>query len=212
MWPDGFPRADFRHHGLPGRLNSESEAKTMSKKFLLILVAVFLLLVLTRCTDQILMMGASDPASVRLYLVNESENLYLSPNPGLCSQGLTAGPHRFLEVRPILAPAEAVSYTTRQIGGAEGVCTGERPDFMVGLCGWSFGSSPDQMTEINVQYGGQIGHQFNCGDTVILRWVDAGPAGGAWSSECLTAPGNMPATMEFQSISLPQGASCSESP
>jgi len=180
----------------------------MSRKFILVLFAILLVLLLAGCTDQLMVMGASDPASIRLYLINESASKFVCPNPGLCPQGLTTGAHHFLDSPPMLAPGEAVSYTTRQLGGADGVCTGDRPDFMVGLCGWNYGDSPDQMNTMAKQYGGQIGFQFNCGDTVILRWNDAGPAGGTWTSEVLTAPGNKPATMDFQEMGAPAGGSC----
>lgn len=139
---------------------------------------------------------------VRLYLVNTSAAKFVSPNPGICPQGIEESTtHRFLAEPPVIGPGEAVTYTTWQIAGANGLCGDADPSFSVGLCGWKFGDAADNLTLQAEKFGGQIGYQFNCGDTVILRWADTGPACGTWASEVLTAPGNNPPTMSFMTIS-----------
>lgn len=138
---------------------------------------------------------------VRVYLVNTSTSKYVSPNPGICPQGIEATTsHRFLDEPPIIEPGRAVSYTTQQIAGSGGVCANADPSFSVGLCGWKYGDSPDNLTLQAEKFGGQIGYQFGCGDTVILRWADTGPACGTWSSEVMTAPNNPLPTAPFMTI------------
>lgn len=146
------------------------------------------------------------PATVRLILVNTSADKFVQPNPGLCPQGLEqTGSHRFLPNPPIIPPGRAVSFTTLQIAGVGGLCANADPNFAVGLCGWKFGPSADNLATQSTKFGGQIGAMFNCGDTVILRWSDTGPECGTWESEILTAPGNDPPSMPFQII---EGGSC----
>ena len=186
---------------------ADENVKGMAMSGKISLVLVVSMLLCAGCTDSLLMLGASDPGSVRVYLVNTSSSRFVSPNIGLCPQGLANQPHNFLEAPPMLGPGESISYTTRQIGGADGVCTNASAQFMVGLCGWTYGPTAEDQTRQDQKFGGQIGYQFNCGDTVILRWADGGPACGTWTSEVLTAPGNTPATAPFQLIDT--GGTCS---
>lgn len=153
------------------------------------------------CDVQSMLPLPDSGAVVRLYLVNTSTNKFVSPNPGICPQGIEESTsHRFLDAPPVLAPGTAVSYTTWQIAGFDGLCGDADPTFAVGLCGWKFGDAADQLELQPEKFGGQIGYQFACGDTVILRWSDSGPACGTWTSEVLTAPGNAPPSMAFMTI------------
>lgn len=180
----------------------------MFRKLLIILTALLVLLLFAGCVNELLMIAAQDAGSVRVYLVNESTAKFVSPNLGLCPQGLETLPHSFVTTPPIIAPGQAVSYTTRELAGTAGDCSAASPDFMVGLCGWSYGDSAESLTRFDMKYGGQIGMMFNCGDTVILRWTDGGADCGTWSSEVLTRPGNATPTVEFQQILT--GGSCTQ--
>ena len=140
-------------------------------------------------------------------LVNQSASKYVSPNPGLCPQGLTVEPHSFLAERPLLSPGESVTMSTAQIDATGGRCADADPSFMFGLCGWNHGADPQNMTSCAQRYGGQIGHQFNCGDTIIMRWTDQGSPDGTWTTEVRSAPGNAAPTAEFQLME--SGGSCS---
>ncbi len=142
------------------------------------------------------LMGSPDEVTV--YLVNQSTSKYVSPNPGLCPQGLEAAGHSFLDDRPMLAPGQMVSVTTRQIDPTRGDCSNADPTFMLGLCGWNHGDDPQNLTACTQRYGGQIGYQFQCGDTVILRWTDEGSPDGTWTSDVITAPGNAAPSAAFQ--------------
>lgn len=160
------------------------------------------------CDTQWIPPFGGDGAAVRLYLVNTSANKFVSPNPGICPQGIEESTtHRFLAEPPVIGPGEAVTYTTWQIAGANGLCKNADANFSVGLCGWKFGDSVDNLTLQAEKFGGQIGYQFNCGDTVILRWSDSGPACGTWTSEVLSAPGNVTPSMPFMTIGT--GGVCS---
>jgi hypothetical protein len=134
--------------------------------------------------------------SVTVYLVNTSASKYLAPKLGVCPNGLFLPPHYFVDPVPVIAPGETISYTADAIAGSEGFCTSAGSNFSIGLCQWGSGTDPNTLTTTQGPYGGQIGVQFHCGDTVILRWSDAG-AGGIWSSEVLLAPGNLPPTAPF---------------
>ena len=156
------------------------------------------------------LLGGCQPHSyIRLWLVNDSKTKYVSPHPGLCPQGLTTLPHYFVDQRPVLAPGESKSYTTVEMAGAEGLCV-NRPDFMIGLCGWNYGDDPANLTGCSDRYGGQIGYQFNCGDTVILHWTDSGAATGTWTSEVLPANGNPAPSAPFQMLPPPEGGTCQQ--
>lgn len=137
-------------------------------------------------------------ASVKLILMNNSSSRYVSPNPGLCPQGLDSGGHAFLETPPIIAPGQSVTLTTFQIAGLSGLCSSADPTFMVGLCGWKHGEGPENLSQCTQRYGGQIGFQFNCGDTVILRWTDSGGVDGVWTSEVQPAQDNPLPDLTFQ--------------
>lgn len=141
-----------------------------------------------------------DGASVKLILMNDSASRYVAPNPGLCPQGLDAGGHSFLPTRPVIAPGQSVTYSTFEIGGLSGLCSSADPTFMVGLCGWHHGEDPNNLAQCSQRYGGQIGFQFSCGDTVILRWTDEGGVDGVWTSDVQPAAGNPMPTMSFQSM------------
>jgi hypothetical protein len=162
------------------------------------------------CTDLLNLFslaGLDAQQGVRIYLVNSSTSKFVSPNPGLCPQGIENQGHSFLSESPVIAPGQAVTYTTVQIGGDTGVCASADPSFMIGLCGWRFGVDSANLSQCTQKFGGQINVQFQCGDTVILRWTDGGGENGTWSSEVLTAPGNAAPTMAFQTID--GGGSCS---
>ncbi|MEK6643556.1 MAG: hypothetical protein AAB385_05695 [Planctomycetota bacterium] len=180
----------------------------MLKKLIIVLVVIFVLFLIAGCVNELLMLAAQDPGSVRVYLVNGSSTRFVAPNLGLCPQGLETLPHNFVTEPPVIGPGQSVSYTTRQLAGASGDCSSASPSFMVGLCGWSYGNAADSLTRFDQKYGGQIGMQFNCGDTVILRWTDGGPDCGTWSSEVLSAPGNTVPTAQFQQIAT--GGSCTQ--
>ena len=151
--------------------------------------------------------GLEKNTYIRIYLVNDSATYTVSPKPGLCPQGLENLPHYFAVESPLLAPGESISYTTVQLAGLEGYCAG-LDNFMIGLCGWKFGTDPAALTSCSDRYGGAIGVQFNCGDTVILRWTDMGGANGVWTSEILPAQGNPVPTTAFQPLPPPEGGTC----
>jgi len=174
----------------------------------LTLAAVLSAVLIAGCTGDLVIPRLSPSDYLRVYLVNESTSKYLSPNPGLCAEGLESGTKRFLDTPPILAPGETATYTTIEIGGLNGICSGDTPQFMFGLCGWKHGASADELTPCSRMYGGQIGFQFECGDTVILRWTDVGDPDGTWTSEVLSAPGNRPPVADFQYIEGGAGPSC----
>jgi len=179
----------------------------MKKHVLIVLAGLVAILLLTGgCTEQWFSLFASDPGSVRVYLVNTSASRLVAGNLGLCSLGLENQPHRFIEQPPVLAPGESYAFTARQIGGAKGDCTNASPQFMIGLCGWRFGDTVESLQLQDQKFGGQIGYQFHCGDTVILRWADGGPDCGTWASEVLSAPGNPQPSQPFQTIET--GGSC----
>lgn len=169
----------------------------MTKRVLLIIVVALLAVLALGCVDMLGLFGFADRGVVRIYLVNESSTHHLSPNPGLCPSGLETQPHFFLPTQPVLAPGESVSYTTFQLAGPSGFCCRAADNFMIGLCGWKFGTDPANLASCTQKYGGQIGVQFRCGDTVILRWTDGGAVNGTWTSEVLSAPGNAPPTAAF---------------
>lgn len=147
---------------------------------------------------------------VRIYLVNTSTTKFVAPNPGLCPEGLQNLPHFFVRTPPLLAPGESVSISTLELAGPRGACCGDPADFMIGLCGWKYGTDPDNLATCADRYGGALGMQFRCGDTVILRWTDVGAEIGVWSSEVLTARGNAPTTQPFMALPPPEGGSCQQ--
>lgn len=150
------------------------------------------------CTDAFNLLPIFDSASVKLIIHNDSATKHVSPNPGLCPQGLEVQTHSFLENPPVLAPGASVTITTLDIGGFDGLCADADPSFMVGFCGWKFGEDPNNLSACTEQYGGQIGYQFHCGDTLIMRWTDSGGTNGTWTTEVQPAMGNPAPTMEFQ--------------
>jgi len=163
-------------------------------------VGVAVIVVMTGCFDFTGICGRQDESSVRIYLVNDSTTHVVAPKLGVCPVGMTTEPHYFVDPIPNIQPGESVVYTTRQIAGNHGVCTNADPAFSIGLCGWSYGTCTCAMTHVAQKFGGQIGFQFNCGDTIILRWTDTGGAGGTWTSEGLTAAGNAAPTADFQIV------------
>lgn len=180
----------------------------MSRKQLGCATAMSLVLVGAGCEGLLLLLPPIDAASVKLVLINDSATKYVSPNPGLCPQGLDTGPHSYLASRPLLAPGARVTITTFQLAGFDGLCVDADPSFMIGLCGWHHGDDPANLTQCSNQYGGQIGYQFHCGDTVILRWTDEGGPDGTWTSEVVSATGTAPPMMAFQL--MPGGGQCEE--
>jgi hypothetical protein len=176
----------------------------MRRSTLFILALSVVVLGLAGCTDQmaaqLASLQASNTNALRVYLVNKSTTKFVSPKLGLCSTGLDNLPHDFIQDPPVLAPGQAVSYSSLQISSDRGNCSTAGDQFMIGLCGWKYGDSATNLTSYPQRYGGQIGFQFQCGDTIILRWNDGGPDCGAWTSEVLTAPGNAAPTADFQLI------------
>lgn len=145
--------------------------------------------------------GACDEgSSARIRLVNASADQYVAPNVGVCPNGMAAAPHYFAYPTPMLGPGEEITYTSRQIAGIDGDCGTYSTNFAVGLCGWQYGASPDALSSATRRFGGQIGFQFHCGDTITLRWTETGEGGGTWTSEVEPAAGNPTPTVEFQEI------------
>ncbi len=137
-------------------------------------------------------------STVRIKLVNTSETQFVRPNIGVCPNGMALPPHHFMASPPVLAPGEEITLTTGELGGADGNCITFSTNFMIGMCDWQYGPAADDLASAGKRYGGQIGFQFRCGDTVILRWSDEGEAGGTWTSEVETATGNEPPAADFQ--------------
>jgi len=140
----------------------------------------------------------NDETTVHLTLVNGSTTQLVVPNIGVCPNGMENEPHHFVATPPVLAPGEEITYTACQLAGADGNCFTFDTAFSIGLCGWSYGPSEDELSGTRTRFGGQIGMQFNCGDTIILRWTETENAWGAWSSEVVPAPDNDPPAAEFQ--------------
>jgi hypothetical protein len=141
-----------------------------------------------------------DPATiVRIKLVNDSQAQYVQPHLRVCPLGMATDPHYPLANPPILAPGQSATYTTAQIAGDDGNCQTFSTDFMLGLCGWGYGTNRNNLSDTGQRYGGQIGYQFWCGDTVILHWTDDGGP-GIWTSEVQSAVGNEPPVAPFQSL------------
>ena len=141
-----------------------------------------------------------DEAMVQIRLVNDSETKYVAPNLRVCPNGMANDPHHMVTPPPVLAPGEQTAYTSAEIAGSDGDCLVFATDFMIGLCGWAHGPSGDDLSTAATRYGGQIGFQFSCGDTVILRWSGEGTNGGTWTSEVQPAAGNEPPSAEFQEL------------
>lgn len=160
--------------------------------------ASLLALLAAGCTELFSLIPLFQDASVKLVIHNDSATRYVSPNPGLCPQGLEVQTHSFLAERPVISPGGSVTITTLDIGGLDGLCADADPSFMVGFCGWQHGEDPDSLSACTLQYGGQIGFQFNCGDTIVLRWTDEGGPDGIWTSEVIPQTGNPAPQMPFQ--------------
>jgi hypothetical protein len=171
----------------------------MARRFVGTVAAFAGVLMAAGCVDFTPLCSSLDDSSVRVYLINDSNSFLVSPKLGVCPNGLSTEPHFFIDP-PVLRPGEVARYTTRQIAGTQGDCSEAGSAFSIGLCGWGFGSCSCSMTQIAKRYGGQIGTQFHCGDTILLRWTDAGETGGTWTSEVLPATGNEPPTADFQII------------
>jgi hypothetical protein len=152
------------------------------------------------CAELWTLLASGEEALVQITLVNESETQTVAPNLGVCPNGMASEPHYFVDSPPVIAPGEEVTYTTGQIAGLGGNCLFFSTDFMIGLCGWQYGPSADELTSVDTQYGGQIGFQFSCGDTVIMRWSDTGENGGAWTTEVQPGAGNDAPVAEFQEL------------
>lgn len=142
----------------------------------------------------------TDETTVWIKLANDSATQYVAPNIGICPNGMASQPHHFVATPPVLGPGEEVTYTSCQIAGSDGNCLTFATDFAIGLCGWQYGAAADNLESATKRFGGQIGTQFNCGDTVTLRWSDAGDTGGTWTSEVQPATGNPTPTADFQEL------------
>ena len=139
-------------------------------------------------------------STVVIVLANDSTTQFVSPSLGVCPNGMAAQPHLFVDPAPVIAPGTEVTYSTCQIGGTDGDCKTFATDFAIGLCGWQNGPTADDLTAVFTRLAGQIGVQFSCGDTVTLRWTDAGSDGGTWTSEVQPATGNPEPTADFQEL------------
>jgi len=169
----------------------------MSTRTAVVVFAVLGVLVASGCADLFGTLLSAGPM-VRIKLVNDSERQFVSPNVAVCPNGITDPPHHFVEVPPVLGPGESITYTTEELAGTDGNCQTFSTNFMIGLCTWHFGPARDDLTTSEQRFGGQIGVQFQCGDTVILHWLDTDEAGGTWTAEVVTAPGSEPPTASFQ--------------
>lgn len=152
------------------------------------------------CTNLLEALVARQPF-VRIKVVNDSVRQFVSPVIAVCPNGIQNEPHHFVQTPAVLAPGESITYTTTEIGGSDGNCQTFNTNFMLGVCTWEFGSTRETLTPAtNQRFGGQIGFQFECGDTVILHWLDTDETGGSWTAEVLTAPGNQAPSAPFQSL------------
>lgn len=141
-----------------------------------------------------------EDATITVRLINDSTSQSVAPNLGFCPLGMATQPHFFVATPPVLGPGEEITYTSCEIAGAYGNCQTYNSDFMTGLCGWEYGANQAQLSQTIRRFGGQIGVQFNCGDTIILRWTEAGEAGGTWTSEIEPATGNPQPQTAFQAL------------
>ncbi len=142
-------------------------------------------------------------STIRIWLVNKSETNYVAPVLKVCPKGMISEPHFTVDPVPKIAPRQVLLYTTTKIAGDQGDCSQADPNFMLGICGWTYGTCTCGMKQADVRYGGQIGVQFNCGDTVILRWSDDPNdpnAAGSWESEVLPAAGNPEPNAAFMTL------------
>ena len=139
--------------------------------------------------------------TVQVRLINDSATQYVAPNLGVCPNGMANQPHHFVETPPVLAPGEEITYSAGELAGSGGNCVTFATDFMVGLCGWLYGADGEELDSVERRFGGQIGFQFSCGDTIILRWSEAGEdESGTWTSEVEPAAGNDPPEVPFQEL------------
>ncbi len=171
----------------------------MSTRRTVVGMAVLAGLGLSGCANLLATLVGTEPL-VRIKVVNDSARQFVSPNIAVCPNGITQPPHHFVEVPAVLAPGESITYTTEEIAGTDGNCRTFTTDFMLGICTWQFGSTRDDLATADQRFGGQIGFQFQCGDTVILHWLDTDETGGSWTAEIITAPGNQVPTAPFQAL------------
>jgi len=165
-----------------------------------LLLGVLCVAVLPGATCIQLFTPCTEDAMVTVRLINDSATQTVSPNLGFCPNGMADVPHLFVSTPPVLGPGEEATYTSCEVAGSFGNCQTFTTDFMIGLCGWRYGADEAQLTQATRRFGGQITHQFNCGDTVILRWTDAGDNGGTWTSEVQPATGNTQPGEAFQEL------------
>lgn len=147
-----------------------------------------------------LFIPCTEDAMITVRLINDSATQSVAPNLGFCPNGMVAQPHFFVSSPPVLGPGEEATYTSCEVAGSFGNCRSFSTEFMIGLCGWQYGADGAQLTQVSRRFGGAIGQQFTCGDTVILRWSDAGNNGGTWASEVQPAPGNSQPAAAFQEL------------
>ncbi|MFH1748839.1 MAG: hypothetical protein ABIG44_17535 [Planctomycetota bacterium] len=165
-----------------------------------VIAATLIALSIAGCTCLFPTSTCTAATGVTIRLINDSATQHVVPNLGICPNGMAYTPHYFVNPTPTLAPGAEVVYTSCEIADSDGNCVNFATDFMIGMCGWQYGADANALTSTARRLGGAIGVQFNCGDTIILRWTEAGDNGGTWTSEVQPATGN-PAPMEqFQEI------------
>jgi hypothetical protein len=149
------------------------------------------------------------PTMLKITLFNDSCGTYISPGFGVCPKGMAdQDSHHFVNPPAVIAPGDAVTYTSDQVAGAaDGDCVAFSTDFTVGIPSWGYGPTPTPdnnwlyvgMTYGDPPYVGFIGTQFHCGDTIELHWsnCDTGGGAGVWTSEVIPGPGNPQPTAPF---------------
>lgn len=172
----------------------------MTPRFMLLVLAGMLPIPWLQCLD----MCHEDPPDagsvVTIRIINDSTDRFVSPNLGVCPNGMLSMPHHFVEPAPILGPGQEITYTSFEIACGDGNCQTFSTDFAIGLCGWGYGDCTCLLTNAATRYSGSIGVQFFCGDTVILRWTASGDEPGTWTSEVESAEGNDAPSGPFQVI------------
>ena len=172
----------------------------MSRRRIVGLLAVLAALGAGGCANLLEALRIPQPL-VRIKVVNDSVRQTVRPNIAVCPNGIESEPHHFVRTPPVLGPGESITYTTAEIAGTDGNCQTFDTNFMLGVCTWEFGDSRETLAPAAAQrFGGQIGFQFQCGDTVILHWLDTDEVGGSWTAEVITAIGNQLPSAPFQSL------------
>jgi hypothetical protein len=171
----------------------------MSTRWTVVVTAMLASLAASGCADVFSTLVGVQPV-VQIKVVNDSERQTVSPNIAVCPNSIEQPPHYFVDIPPVLGPGESITYTTEELAGSDGNCRTFNTSFMLGICTWQFGPTRDDMTTVDQRFGGRIGSQFQCGDTVILHWLDTDEVGGSWTAEVVPARGNQPPSASFQSL------------